>query len=88
MQINVLDRVQRKAALFTNHTKDYGWENLVQRRTMERLCAQIKAHSGERAWKTTRDRLRRLFYLSRVGHVRKIIDRKQRTDIGKYVGNP
>jgi hypothetical protein len=29
-------------------------------------------------------RLRRPFYLSRVDHVRKIRDRKQRTDIGKY----
>jgi len=28
--------------------------------------------------------LRRSYYLSRVDHVRKIMDRKQRTDIGKY----
>jgi hypothetical protein len=38
----------------------------------------------ERDWKSTRDRLRRAYYLSRVDHVRKIRDRKQRTDIGKY----
>ena len=36
-----------------------------------------------KAWKATRDRLRRPYYLSKVDHVRKIMDRKQRTDIGK-----
>ena len=41
-------------------------------------------HSEERAWKSIGDRLRRPYYLSRVDHVRKIWDRKQRTDIGKY----
>jgi hypothetical protein len=30
------------------------------------------------------DRLRRPYYLSRVDHVRKIRDKKQRTDMGKY----
>jgi len=43
----------------------------------------FKVYSGERAWKAVRDRLRRSYYLSRVDHVRKIRDRKQRTDIGK-----
>jgi hypothetical protein len=38
----------------------------------------------ERAWKATRDRFRRLNYLSRVEHVWKIRDGKQRMDIGKY----
>jgi len=38
----------------------------------------------ERAWKTIRDRLRRPYYLSRVEHVRKIREKKQRRDIGKY----
>jgi hypothetical protein len=28
-QINVLDRVEKKAAQFSNHTKDYDWENLA-----------------------------------------------------------
>ena len=45
---------------------------------------RVKAYSAERAWKAICDRLRRLYYLSRVDHVRKIRDRKQRTDIGKY----
>ena len=83
-QINELDRVQKEAAQFTNHTKDYEWEILAQRRTTARLCAVFKAYSGERAWEAIRDRFQRPYYLSRVDRVRKIRDRKQRTDIGKY----
>jgi len=49
-----------------------------------RLCALFEAYFGERAWKAIGDRLRKAYYLSRVEHVRKIRDRKQRTDIGKY----
>ena len=83
-QINALERVQTKAAQFTNDTKDSDWVTLAQRRTIARLYVLFKAYSGERAWKAIRDRLRRTYYLSRVDHVRKIRDRKQRTDIGKY----
>ena len=83
-QINALDRVQKKAVRFTNHTEDSEWETLTQSRTIARLCTLFKAYSGERAWKAIRDRLRRPYYLSRVDHVRKIRDRRQRTDIGKY----
>ena len=83
-QINALDRVQKKAAQFTNNTKDSDWETLAQRRTLARLCTLFKAYSGERAWKAIRDRLRGPYYLSRVDHVQKIGDRKQRTDIRKY----
>jgi len=82
-QLNTLDRVQKKAAQFIKHTKDSDWETLAQFRTIARLCAHFKAYSGERAWKAIRDRLRRPYYLSRVDHVWKIRDRKQRTDIGK-----
>jgi len=53
-------------------------------RTTARLCAVFKEYFGEWAWKGIRDRLRRAYYLSRVDHVRKIRDGKQRTDIGKY----
>jgi len=42
-QINALGRVQKKAAQFTNHTKDSDWETLAQRRTIARLCALFKA---------------------------------------------
>ena len=69
---------------FTNHTKDFDWETLAQRRTIACLCTLFKAYSGEQAWKAICDRLQRLYYLSRVDHVLKIRDRKQRMDIGKY----
>ena len=59
-------------------------ETLARRRTTARLCALFKAYSGEQAWKAIRDRLRRPYCLSWVDHVRKIVDRKQRTDIEKY----
>ena len=83
-QINALDRVQTKDAQFTDHTNDSDWETLAQRKTLARICALFKAYSGERAWKAIRHRLRRPSYLSRADNVRKIGDRKQRTDIGKY----
>jgi hypothetical protein len=35
-QINVLDRVQTKAAQFTYHTMDSDWETLAERRTIAR----------------------------------------------------
>jgi hypothetical protein len=82
-QINALDRVQKKADQFTNHTKDSDWITLAQRRTIARLWALFKAYSGEQAWKANLDRLQRPSYLSRVDHVRKIRDKKQRTGIGK-----
>jgi hypothetical protein len=41
-------------------------------------------YSGKRVWKAIGDRLRRTHYLNRVDHVRKIGNRNQRMDIGKY----
>ena len=66
--------MQKKAAQFTNHTKESDWENLAQRRTIARLWALFKAYSGERFWNSIRDRLRRAYCLSGVDHVRKIGD--------------
>jgi len=83
-QINALDRIQYKTTHFTNHTKDSDWETLAHGRTIARLGQLFKACSGERAWRAIRDRLRRAYYLSRVYHVGKNGDRKQRTDNGKY----
>ena len=80
----MLDQVKTIAVQFTNHTKESDWETLAQRRAIERLCALFKAYSGERTWKAIREKLRRPFYLSRVDHVQKIGDRKQRTGIGKF----
>ena len=64
--------------------KDSDWETLAHCRMIARLFALFKAYSGEWAWKAIRDRLQRPYYLSRVDHIRKIRDGKQRTDIGKY----
>ena len=44
-------------------------ENLAERRTITRSRELFKAHCGEWAWKAISDRLRRPYYLSRVGHV-------------------
>jgi len=49
----------------------------------KKIIQKVKTYSGGRAWKAIHDRLRRPYYLSRVDHVRKIRDRKQRTDTGK-----
>ena len=64
--------------------KDNDWEILGQRRTIGRLCVFLKRIVGNELGKVIRDRLGRTFYLSKVDHVQKIRDRKQRTDIGKY----
>jgi hypothetical protein len=66
-----------KAAQFPNHMKDSEWETLAQRRKIACLCSLFKAVVG--AWKAQRP-----CYLSRVDHVQKIRNRKQRMDIGKY----
>jgi len=60
--------------------KDSDWETLAQCRAIARLCALFEACRGEPAWKAIRE----AYCLSRVDHVRKIRDRKQRTGIGKY----
>ena len=48
------------------------------------LMGTSKAYSGEQAWKAIHDRLRRAYCLSRVDHVQKIRDKKQKMDIRKY----
>jgi hypothetical protein len=83
-QIHALDRVQKKAAKFAYHRNESNWETLSQCRKISRICALFKAYSGERAWKAIGERLQQPNYLSRVDHVRKIRNRRQRTDIGKY----
>ena len=57
---------------------------LAQCRMKTGLCALFKEYYGERSWKAIHDRLWKSSYLSRVDHVWKIKDRKQRKDIGKY----
>ena len=83
-QIHALDRVQKKAAKFAHHTNESNWKTLSQRRKISRLCAPFTAYSGERAWKAIVDRIQRPNYLSSVDQERKIKNRRQGTDIGKY----
>jgi hypothetical protein len=83
-QINVLDPVQNKAAKFAHHMSDSSWETLTRCRKIARICAVLRAYTGEQAWKATGDRLQRPCCLGRVNHEKKIRSRKQRTDIGKY----
>jgi hypothetical protein len=82
--LNKTEDSSQKAAKFANYTTDLNWETLAQRRKTARLCALFKAYTGERAWKAIGDRLQRPHYLCRVDHNRKIRNRKQRTDIGKF----
>ena len=82
--LNTLDQVQEKEAQFKNLKKDSNWENLTRLGTITRLCALFPAYIGERSWIGIRDRLRRLYYLSREYHARERRNRKQRTDIGSY----
>jgi len=58
--------------------------NFAQSRLIARICALFKAYTGRRTWKAIGDRLIKPRYLSREDHNRKIITRKQGTDVGKY----
>ena len=84
-QVSALNRVQKGAAKFANNiVNESGWETLAQRRLLARICALFKAYTGGRAWKAIGDRLSKPCYVSRGVHNRKIRNRKQRTDVGKY----
>jgi len=80
----VLDWVQKKAAKFVYHMNELNWETLSHRRMISRICALFKVYCGEWAWKAIGNRLQWPYYLSRVDHERKIRNRRQRMDIGKY----
>ena len=54
-QISALNRVQKRADKFANNIKESGWETVVQRRLIARICALFKAYTGRRAWKATGD---------------------------------
>ena len=73
----------KRAAKFANNKNGSGWETLVQRRLIARICALFKAYTGGRSRKATGNRLLKPCYLSRDDHDRKIRTRKQRTDVGK-----
>jgi hypothetical protein len=76
--------VQKRAAKFAKNINESGLETLAQRRTIARICALFKAHTGGRAWKEMGNGLLKPCYLSRGDHIWKIKTRKQRTDVGKY----
>jgi len=82
--MHALVRVQKKGAKFAYHTNESSWETLLQRRKVTRIYTLFKVYSGERTWKAIGDRLQRPNYLSSDDRERKIRDRRQRTDIGKY----
>ena len=50
-QVSVLNRVQKRAAEFTNSINESGWETLTQRRLIARICTFFKTYIGARAWK-------------------------------------
>ena len=82
--VSALHRVQKGAAKFAYNINESGWESLVQRRLIARICALFKARTGGRARKAIGDRFLKARYLSMNDHNRKIRTRKQRTDDGKY----
>jgi len=83
-QIHASDGVHKKVVKFAYHTNESNWETLSQHRMISRICALFKVYSGERTWKAIDDRLQRPDYLRRVDCERKIRNRRQRTDTGKY----
>ena len=82
--VSTLNRLQKRAAKFANNTNESDWETLAQRRTVAGLCEFFKAYIRRRAWKATGDRILKPCNLSSDDHNRKIRNRKQRTDVGKY----
>lgn len=83
-QINPLNRVQKNAAKFADHTGDLVWETLAQHGKIAPICALFKAYTGKWEWISIGGRLKRPCYRSKDDHDRKIRARQQRTDIGKY----
>ena len=76
--------VDKKASIFPININGLGWETLAQRRLIAGTCALFKRYTVGRAWKAIRDRFLKPCYLSRDDHNRKIRNREQRTDVGKY----
>jgi len=72
-----------------DHSKDW-WRRMCQSLDRQQVPSNLSVrypraqYSGEWAWKAICNRLQTPYYLSRVDHVQKIRDRKQRTCIRKY----
>ena len=50
-QVSALNSVQKRAAKFANNKNESGWETLVQRRLIARICAIFKACTRRRLGK-------------------------------------
>jgi hypothetical protein len=83
-QINSLDRVQNKLAMFAHHSNDWNWETLAERRKIARICALFKVYMGQRENGVGRLQVinQRPYHLNRVDYDKKIKSKKKRTDIG------
>jgi hypothetical protein len=80
----VLYWLQNTAAKFEDDRNDSNWETLAQCRKIACICTFFKVYPGEWEWWAVSDRLQKPCYLYRVDHDRKVMGRKQRTEVGKY----
>jgi hypothetical protein len=64
--MSALNRVQRRAAEFANHTNESGWETLAQRRMIAQSCTLYKVYTGRPAWKAIGDSLLKPYFLSSI----------------------
>jgi hypothetical protein len=80
-QINALDRVQKKVAKFAHHRNESNWGTLTEPAYM----LSSKRTRVSWAWKAVGERLQTPSYQSWGDHGKKVMIRKQWTDIGKYL---
>jgi len=73
-----------RAVKFKININEWGWETLEHCRLIARICTLFKGQTVGRAWKAIRDRFLKPCYQSREDHKRKIMNRKQRTNVSKY----
>jgi len=78
-QLSALYPVQKREAKFANNINESGWETLVQRRLIARICTLFQAYTGRRAWKAIGNRFLKPCYLSRGDHNRKIRTRRKKS---------
>ena len=84
VQVSTLNRVQMRADKFACNINESVWETLSQRRFIARICPLFKAYNGRRTWKVIGNIILEPCYVNRGDHNRKIRNRKQRTDVGKF----
>jgi hypothetical protein len=67
-RMSASDRIQNKAAKFTQCTGGSVWESLAQRRITARLCALYKTYNSEIVWEDIWDRFQAPYYLGIFDH--------------------